>query len=152
MIIEGHYQAQGQRIAIVVSRFNDFITAKLLAGAKDCYKRHGGLEKDMDIVYVPGAWELPIALLKLAKSGKYDGLLALGCVIRGSTAHFDYVAGEACKGVLAVSTKIEMPIGFGILTTDTIEQAIERAGSKQGNKGWDGCLSLIETINVLKQC
>ena len=152
MIIKGDYQAKGLKIAAVVSRFNEFITANLLEGAQDCYKRHGGDEKDFDIVHVPGAFEIPITLLKLADSNRYDGLLAIGCVIKGSTNHFDYVAGESVSGVSNVSLKTGAPIGFGLLTTDTTQQAIERAGTKHGNKGWESCLSLIETINVLKQC
>ena len=152
MIIEGNYQAKGQKLAIVVSRFNEFITANLLAGARDCYKKNGGEEKDLDIVYVPGALEIPVVLLKLARTGKYHGLLALGCVIRGSTPHFDYVAGEAAKGVMSVSEQTGIPVGFGILTTENLDQALEGAGAKQGNKGFAACLSLLETINVLKQC
>ena len=152
MIIQGDYQSKNQKIAVVVSRFNEFITSSLLEGAKDCYRKHGGEEKDIDIIYVPGAFEIPIVLLKLAKSGKYDGLLAIGCVIKGSTSHFDYVAGESSKGILNVSIQTGVPIGFGVLTTENTEQAIERAGTKHGNKGWDACLSLIEVINVLKQC
>ena len=152
MLIEGNFDAKEKKIAIVVSRFNDFITNKLLAGAQDCYKRNGGIEKDLDVIYVPGALEIPVVLSKLALSNKYHGLLAIGCVIKGNTSHFDYVAGESAKGVMSISHQTGIPIGFAILTTETLEQAIERAGSKHGNKGFEACLSLIETINVLNQC
>lgn len=152
MKIEGNYQSKGQKIAIVVSRFNDFITSKLLDGAVDCYRRHGGDEKAIDVVYSPGAFEIPILLSKLASSNKYDGLLAIACIIRGSTTHFEYVASQSAKGILSVSIDKGVPISFGVLTTETIEQAVERAGTKHGNKGWECCLSLIETINVIKQC
>lgn len=150
-IIEGQLQAQSLRFAIVVSRFNDFISTKLLEGAVDCISRHGGKEENITVIKVPGSFEIPLAAEKLAQKGSYDAVICLGAVIRGATPHFDYVAAEASKGVAQVALKYSLPVIFGILTTDSIEQAIERAGTKAGNKGWDAALSAIETANLLKQ-
>ena len=150
MVYEGDLNAEGLKICAVVSRFNDLVTEKLLAGAKHCFLRSGGSEKDFDVVYVAGCFELPLLAKKVAQSGKYNGIAALGCVIKGETAHFDYIASEAAKGLSHVSLSEGIPMGFGMLTTDTLEQALERAGGKYGNKGWQTCLALIETIQVLK--
>ena len=149
--IEGKLNANGRKTAIVAGRFNDFITAKLVEGAVDCILRHGGVEDDITIVKVPGAFEIPLTAHKLAASGKYDSVICLGAVIRGATPHFDYVASEAAKGVAHASMTTGVPIIFGVLTTDTIEQAVERAGTKAGNKGWDAALSAIEMTAVLDQ-
>lgn len=149
-INEGKLIAKDLKIGIVVSRFNSIITSKLLDGALDCLKRHECKDKDINIYYVPGAWEIPLTLKKLAKLEKFDGLMALGAVVRGETPHFDYVAAETSKGVALVSLEKEIPISFGILTTDTMDQAFDRSGGKAGNKGFDSALSLIETIQLLK--
>jgi 6,7-dimethyl-8-ribityllumazine synthase len=149
-IHEGKLIAKDLKIGIVVSRFNSIITSKLLDGALDCLARHECRDKDISIYYVPGAWEIPLALKKLAKLEKFDGLIALGAVIRGETPHFDYVAAETSKGVALVSLEKEIPISFGVLTTDTMDQAFDRSGGKAGNKGFDSALSLIETIQLLK--
>lgn len=149
MIYEGHLQAQGFHFTIVVSRFNSHITIPLLAGAQDCLKRHGGTEAD--VVWVPGAFEIPLAAQRVAQSKKADAVICLGAVIRGATPHFDYVCAEAAKGVGAVSLKENIPVIFGVLTTDSIEQAIERAGTKAGNKGWDAALSAIEMVSLLQK-
>jgi len=146
--INGILQAKDRRIALVVSRFNDFITSRLLDGAIDCFTRHGGVVENLTVVRVPGAFEIPLTASKLAKSKKFDAVICLGAVIRGSTPHFDYVAGEAAKGVAQAALAAEMPIIFGILTTDSIEQAVERAGTKAGNKGWDAMMSAIEMVNL----
>jgi len=149
-IVEGQFAAVDQKIAIVISRFNDFITGKLLEGALDTFLRHGGRKENITIYKVPGAFEIPLTCQKIAGTGKYDGLVALGAVIRGSTPHFDYVASEVSKGIAQVALKSGTPIAFGVLTTDNIEQAIERAGTKAGNKGSDAMLSLIEIIDLYK--
>lgn len=149
--IEGYLSSQNQKIAIVVARFNELITSKLLEGAVDCFKRHGGDLKYLTTIWVPGAFEIPIACQKTVSSNKYDGILTLGCIIRGATPHFDYVASEATKGISQVSLSATIPIGFGILTTESIEQAIERAGTKSGNKGASSMLNLIETIDALNK-
>jgi 6,7-dimethyl-8-ribityllumazine synthase len=146
--IEGDLSAAGLRVAIVASRFNSFIVEQLVEGAIDCIKRHGG--QGATVVRVPGSWELPITVRALAKTGRYDALVAVGAVIRGSTAHFDIVAGEASKGLAAVMADSEIPVALGVITTDTLEQAIERAGTKMGNKGWEAAASAIETANVLR--
>ena len=148
--IEGKLEAKGLRFALVASRFNDFIVDKLINGALDFLLRHGAKPEDLTLVKVPGAFELPLAALRLAKSGRYDGIVALGAVIRGSTPHFDYVAAEVSKGLAKASLKSGLPIGFGVLTTDNLEQAIERAGSKAGNKGAEAASSTLETIRVLE--
>jgi len=149
-IIEGKLSAEGLKFGIVVGRFNSFITERLLEGAIDCIIRHGGSKENIDIVKVPGSFEIPLTAKKLAKSGKYDAVICLGAVIRGSTPHFDYVANEVTKGIAQVSLETEVPISYGILTTDTIEQAVERAGTKMGNKGFDAAMVAIEMANVLK--
>lgn len=149
--IEGHLQAQGLKFALVASRFNDFIVEKLVSGCVDSLLRHGANREDIILVRTPGAFEIPIIAKRLAKKEAYDGLICLGAVIRGSTPHFDYVAAEVSKGIAQVSLQSEIPIGFGILTTDTLEQAIERAGSKAGNKGAEAAQAVLETARVLKQ-
>ncbi len=140
--------ATGARVAILASRFNHFIVDRLVEGALDCLRRHGATE--VTLVRAPGAWELPLVCKSLAKSGRYDAVVALGAVIRGSTPHFDYVAGEVTKGLAMISLDSGIPVTFGVLTTDTIEQAIERAGTKAGNKGWESALSAIEMISLQK--
>ena len=149
--IEGKLSAKGFRFAIIVSRFNSLITEKLLEGAIDCIVRHNGDEKNITIIRIPGSFEIPLTAKKLAKSGKFDAVICLGAVIRGDTPHFDYVANEVTKGIAQVSLETEIPISYGILTTDTIDQAIERAGTKMGNKGFDAALTAIEMVNVLNQ-
>ncbi|NOY53263.1 MAG: 6,7-dimethyl-8-ribityllumazine synthase [Deltaproteobacteria bacterium] len=150
-IIEGALQAEGFKFGIVVSRFNDFITSKLVEGALDVLKRHGAADGDIDIVKVPGAFEIPFAAKIMAKKKRYDAVICLGAVIRGATPHFDYVAAEASKGVAAVALSASIPVMFGILTTDSIEQAIERAGTKAGNKGADVTLGAIEMVNLYRR-
>lgn len=150
-IHEGKLLARGLRFGIIVSRFNDFICDRLLGGALDALKRNGADEDVIDIYKVPGAFEIPLMAKKVAGSGRYDAVICLGAVIRGSTPHFDYVASEVSKGVATVSLETGIPVTFGVLTTDTLEQAIERAGSKAGNKGWDSALAAIEMANLLKE-
>ncbi len=147
---EGYLQAEGLKINIVVGRFNEFIGSKLLDGALDALKRHGMKETDIDITWVPGAFEMPLVAKKVALTKRYDAVIALGAVIRGSTPHFDYVSNEVTKGIASVSLETEVPVIFGVLTTDTIEQAIERSGTKAGNKGYDAAMSAIEMANLLK--
>jgi 6,7-dimethyl-8-ribityllumazine synthase len=147
---EGNLVGQGLRFGIVVARFNEFITSKLLEGAMDGLRRHGVDEADVDVAWVPGSFEIPVVARKLAQTGRYDAVLCLGAVIRGATAHFDYVAGEAAKGIGAVALQTGVPVIFGVLTTDTIEQAIERAGTKAGNKGFDAAVTGIEMASLLK--
>ena len=148
-IVEGKLQAQvGKKIAIINSRFNHIITDRLVEGAKDAYLRHGGNEEDLELILVPGAFEVPLALEKALASGKYDAVCCLGAVIRGATPHFDYISAEATKGVASVALKYGKPVAFGVLTVDTIEQAIERAGSKAGNKGGDAMVTVIEMLNL----
>ena len=149
--LEGTLSAQGARVGMVVARFNSFITERLVEGALDCLVRHGGDESAVTIARVPGSWEIPLIAQKMARTGAYDGIICLGAVIRGSTPHFDYVAAEVSKGVASVSLDTGIPITFGVLTTDTIEQAIERAGTKAGNKGWDSALGLLEMISLSSQ-
>ncbi len=148
-IVEGKLLAQGKKFSIVVSRFNDFITDKLLGGAMDALTRCGASEDDIEIVKVPGAFEIPLVAKKLAAKGTFHAVICLGAVIRGSTPHFDYVSAEVTKGVAMVSLEAEVPVIFGILTTDTIEQAIERAGTKAGNKGWNAGVSAVEMTNLM---
>ena len=148
-VIEGMLNASGKRFALVASRFNELITRKLLEGAIDCLIRHQAQQENLTIVWVPGAFEIPIAAKKLAMSGSVDAVICLGAVIRGATPHFDYIAAEVSKGLAAVSLETGKPVAFGVLTTDTIEQAIERAGTKSGNKGFDAALSAIEMTDVL---
>lgn len=150
-ILEGYFSAKKMKIAIVVGRFNDFITNKLLEGALDTFKRNEGSEANVTIVKVPGAFEIPLACQKLALTKKYDGILTLGAVIRGATPHFDFVSNEVSKGVASVSMQSNLPISFGVLTTDSIEQAIERAGTKAGNKGSETMMGLIETIDLYRK-
>jgi 6,7-dimethyl-8-ribityllumazine synthase len=149
--IEGDFNARGLRFGIVASRFNDFIVDRLLAAAVDTLTKHGVASTDIDVVRVPGAFETPLAIKRMAASRRYNALIALGCVIRGATPHFDYVAGEASRGVAQLSLAHEIPIGFGILTVDTIEQAVERAGTKGGNKGADAALAAIQMATALRQ-
>lgn len=149
-IFEGKLVAEGLKFGIVVARFNEFITNKLLSGAMDGLHRHGVQEADVDVAWVPGAFEIPMAAKKMAESKKYDAVLCLGAVIRGSTPHFDYVCAEVSKGVAQVGLSSGIPVAFGVLTTETIEQAIERAGTKAGNKGFDAALTAIEMANLLK--
>ncbi|BAO43776.1 6,7-dimethyl-8-ribityllumazine synthase [Thiolapillus brandeum] len=148
--IEGSLVASGGRFCIVVARWNSFVVSHLEEGAIDTLKRHGANEEDIEIVRLPGAFEMPVVLNKVAASGKYDAIIALGAVIRGGTPHFEYVAGEAVKGMAQVSLNHGVPIAFGVLTVDTIEQAIERAGTKAGNKGGEAAASAIEMVNLLK--
>jgi 6,7-dimethyl-8-ribityllumazine synthase len=150
-VYEGQLKADGKKFGIIVGRFNEFIGGKLLSGALDALKRHGGSEENIEISWVPGAFEMPLAAQKMAKSKKYDAVICLGAVIRGDTPHFDYVSNEVTKGIASVSLNQELPIIFGVLTTDTIEQAIERAGTKAGNKGYDAAVSAIEMVNLLEQ-
>jgi 6,7-dimethyl-8-ribityllumazine synthase len=147
---EGKLDATGQKIGIIVSRFNSFISERLLEGAVDALVRHGADEQDIHIARVPGAFEIPLAAKKMAASGAYDAIIALGAVIRGSTPHFDYVSSEVTKGVASVSLESGIPVAFGVLTTDSIEQAVERAGTKAGNKGFEAAVTVIETVNLLK--
>ena len=149
--INGNLKAEGKRFAIVVGRFNSMISERLLEGAFDCHVRHGGKLDDLTVVRVPGSFEIPLAALRLAKSGKYDGVICLGAVIRGSTPHFDYVAAEAAKGIAHAAFDSGLPVIFGVLTTDSIEQAIERAGTKAGKKGWDAMLCGIEMADLYTQ-
>jgi 6,7-dimethyl-8-ribityllumazine synthase len=148
---EGKVIAEGLRFAVIVSRFNDFISARLVEGAVDALVRHGADKEEINLFRVPGAFEIPQTAKKLAQSGRYDAVICLGAVIRGATPHFDYVAAEVSKGVAAVALESEIPVTFGVLTTDNIEQAIERAGSKTGNKGWDAAMAAIEMANLLKE-
>lgn len=150
-VLEGQLLAQGQKIGIVASRFNDFIVSHLVAGAEDCFVRHGGNTEDLTLAFVPGAFEIPLVAQKMAESGKFDAVVCVGAIIRGATPHFDMVANESAKGIAAASMKSGIPVTNGILTTDSIEQAVERAGTKAGNKGADAMISAIEMINLTKQ-
>ena len=147
---EGSMVANNMKVGIVAARFNEFITSKLLGGAMDGLVRHGVQEEDVQVAWVPGAFEIPLIAAKMAKSGKYDAVICLGAVIRGSTSHYDYVCAEVSKGVAHVSLESDIPVMFGVLTTDTIEQAIERAGTKAGNKGYDCALGAIEMVNLIR--
>ena len=148
---EGHLIGTGLKIGIVVSRFNEFISGKLLGGAEDALRRHGVDVDDIEIAWVPGAFEIPLIAKRMAATKKYDAVITLGTVIRGSTPHFDYVCSEVAKGVAALNMTEDIPVIFGVLTTDSIEQAVERAGTKAGNKGWDAGVSAIEMANLMKQ-
>ncbi|MCT4783063.1 6,7-dimethyl-8-ribityllumazine synthase [Exiguobacterium himgiriensis] len=148
--IEGNLVGKGLKVGIVVGRFNDLITMRLLDGAKDALKRHGVEQDDVELAFVPGAFELPLVAKKMAMSKKYDAVITLGAVIRGATPHFDYVCSEAAKGVAQASYQSEVPVIFGVLTTETIEQAIERAGTKAGNKGWEAATAAIEMANLMR--
>ncbi|MBW1824379.1 MAG: 6,7-dimethyl-8-ribityllumazine synthase [Deltaproteobacteria bacterium] len=149
-VIEGKLSAKGVKFGLVVSRFNDFINKRLMDGALDALNRHGAEDKNISIIMVPGSFEIPLMAKKLADSGNYDAVICLGAVIRGATPHFEYISAEVTKGIAQVALDTGVPISFGILTTDNIEQAIERAGTKSGNKGWDAAISAIEMVNVLK--
>ena len=149
-VLEGKLAGEGLKIALVVSRFNSFITERLVDGALDCLRRHGVAETGLTMVRVPGAWEIPLVAKRLAQGKSYDAIICLGAVIRGSTPHFDYVAAEVSKGIAHVSLESGVPILFGVLTTDTLEQAVERAGSKAGNKGYAAAEAALEMVNLLK--
>jgi 6,7-dimethyl-8-ribityllumazine synthase len=150
-VLEGQLSAEGFKFGIIVSRFNDFISSRLVEGAMDALVRHGATEEQVSVIKVPGAFEIPLTAKKLAESGRYDAVICLGAVIRGSTPHFDYVAAEVSKGIASVSLESRIPITFGVLTTDNLEQAIERAGSKSGNKGYDVAMAAIEMVNLFKE-
>lgn len=149
--LEGKLIARGIKVGIVAARFNEFITAKLISGAMDGLLRHEVREEDIVVAWVPGAFEIPLIASKMAKSGKYDAIICLGAVIRGSTSHYDYVCSEVSKGIASVSLESQVPVMFGVLTTDNIEQAIERAGTKAGNKGYDCALGAIEMVNLIQE-
>jgi len=149
-IIEGKLDASGLKVGIAVSRFNGFISERLLEGALDALRRHGAEENDLDVVRVPGAFELPMVAKKMVNSGKYDAVICLGAVIRGATPHFDYVSAEVSKGIASVSLDSGIPVAFGVLTTDNIEQAVERAGTKAGNKGFEAAVTIIEMANLFR--
>ena len=149
--LEGKLVAEGAKVAIVASRFNEFITSKLIGGAVDGLKRHNVEDDDITLAWVPGAFEVPVIAKKLAESGKYDAVICVGAVIRGNTSHYDYVCNEVSKGIASVSLETGVPVLFGVLTTENIEQAIERAGTKAGNKGYDCALSAIEMVNLIKE-
>ncbi|MBM3798172.1 MAG: 6,7-dimethyl-8-ribityllumazine synthase [Acidobacteria bacterium] len=148
---EGHLDAKGLKFAIVVARFNNFITDRLLAGALDALDRHGAPKSAIEIVRVPGSWEMPAVARALAEKRQFDGIICLGCVVRGETAHFDYVAGEAAGGLGQVAASTGVPVAFGVLTTNTVEQAVDRAGAKAGNKGFDAAVTAIEMANLMKK-
>ena len=150
-IIEGELQAKGLKFGIVVSRFNDFITTRLLEGAQDALLRHGAKEDDITVIKVPGSFEIPLAAKKMASKGNYNAIICLGTIIRGATSHFEYIAAAVSKGIATVSFETGIPVTLGVITTDSIEQAIERAGTKSGNKGWDAALSAIEMAQLLKK-
>lgn len=147
----GTYDARGLRFGLVVAEFNELISSKLLEGARECLLRHGALEQDLEAAWVPGSFEIPIAARRMARAGRFAAVICLGAVIRGSTSHFDYVAGNMARGIAHVGLETDVPTVFGVLTTDTIEQALERAGTKQGNKGWDAALAAIEMANLLRE-
>jgi len=149
-LYEGHLIGQGLKFGIVIGRFNEFITSKLLGGAMDALNRHGVADQDVEVAWVPGAFEIPLVARKMVSMMKYDAVVCLGAVIRGATPHFDYVAGEVAKGVAKVSLDSGVPVIFGVITADTIEQAIERAGTKAGNKGWDAAVTAIEMANLMR--
>ena len=150
-VLEGNVVASGIKVGIVAARFNEFIVSKLVSGAEDACVRHGVNTDDIELAWVPGAFEIPLMAKKMAKSGKYDAVICLGAVIKGSTSHYDYVCAEVSKGVASVSLETEIPVIFGVLTTDNIEQAIERAGTKAGNKGYDVACTAIEMVNLMKK-
>ena len=149
-VFEGKVVSEGMKVGIVAARFNEFIVSKLVAGAQDALVRHDVKEEDIDLACVPGAFEIPLIASKMAKSGKYDAVIALGAVIRGSTTHYDYVCSEVSKGIANVSLNSDIPVMFGVITTENIEQAIERAGTKAGNKGYDCALGAIEMVNLIR--
>jgi len=149
--IEGKLDASGLKIAVIASRFNDFVTAKLIEGAVDCLVRHGSKDKNITVIRVPGSFELPLAAKKAASSGKFDAVICLGALIRGQTPHFDYIAAEVTKGVAQVSLDTNVPVTFGVITADTLEQAVDRAGAKAGNKGFEAALGAVEMADLLRQ-
>jgi 6,7-dimethyl-8-ribityllumazine synthase len=150
-IFEGELQAKGLKFGIVISRFNEFITSKLLDGAMDALVRHGAKQEDIDVIKVPGSFEIPMVARKMAQKNTYNAIICLGTVIRGATPHFDYIAAEVSKGIASASMEAGIPIAFGVITSDTIEQAVERAGTKSGNKGWDAALTAIEMAQLMKK-
>ena len=150
-VIEGRLDAKGLKFAIVVSRFNSFVTERLLSGALDALERSGAGAENVEIIRVPGSWEMPVVVTELAKQKRHDAIICLGAVIRGDTPHFDYVANEAAKGIAQASMQYSVPVAFGVLTTNTLEQAIDRAGAKSGNKGFESAMSAIETANLMRQ-
>ena len=150
-VIEGRLDAKGLKFAIVVSRFNSFVTERLLSGALDALERSGAGAENVEIIRVPGSWEMPVVVTELAKQKRHDAIICLGAVIRGDTPHFDYVANEAAKGIAQASMQYSVPVAFGVLTTNTLEQAIDRAGAKNGNKGFESAMSAIETANLMRQ-
>lgn len=152
-MIEYHAQlrGEGRTFGLVVSRFNELITKQLLAGAHDCLMRHGVADEQIEVVWVPGAWEIPGALRRMSRLGRFDGLIALGAVIRGATPHFEFVSAGVANGVASVEAESDLPVAFGVLTTDTIEQALERAGTKAGNKGWEAALAALEMVDIFRQ-
>jgi len=150
-IFEGTLRAEGFKYGIVVSRFNNFLTDKLIEGALDCLKRHGADENNIGVAYVPGAFEIPYVASRIAKSGKYDAIICLGAIIRGDTPHFDYIANEASKGIAKIAIDSGLPVIYGLVTADNLEQAIERAGTKAGNKGWDAAEAAVEMLNLYKE-
>ncbi len=147
----GELKGEGKRFAVLLTRFNSLVTEELLAGAKDCLLRHGVADDDIDVYRVPGAWELPAAASRIVSLGKHDALIALGCIIRGGTPHFEFVAAEALRGLGAVAREAKIPVSLGVLTTDTVDQALERAGTKAGNKGWDAALSALEMTDLYRR-
>jgi 6,7-dimethyl-8-ribityllumazine synthase len=150
-VYNGNLMGKGQKPAIVISRFNELLTSKLLDGALDCLNRHGVAEKDIVITWVPGSFEIPYAAQRLARSKKFDAVICLGALIRGDTPHFDFIAAEVAKGIAAISLETHLPVIFGVITADTLDQAIERAGTKAGNKGWDAALAAIEMVDLYRQ-
>ena len=146
---EGKLNAQGKRFALVVSRFNDLITTRLLDGALDCLQRHGAVDEDIEVAWVPGAFELPVVAQKMAQTGRFDVVTCLGCIVRSDTPHFDYVAGESSKGIARVGLDTGVPITFGVITADTVDQAVQRAGIKSGNRGWDAGMNAVEMASLM---
>ncbi|HDI51681.1 6,7-dimethyl-8-ribityllumazine synthase [candidate division KSB1 bacterium] len=149
--LEGQLKADGKRFGLVASRFNELVVKKLVEGAVDCIVRHGGADKDIDVAWVPGSFEIPAVANRMVQSGKYDAVICLGAVLRGATPHFDYIASEVTKGIGRIALQSPVPTVYGIITADTLEQALERAGTKMGNKGWDAALSAIEMINLFQK-
>jgi 6,7-dimethyl-8-ribityllumazine synthase len=147
----GRLDAKGLRVAVVVSRYNEVVTAKLLAGARDCLERHGADAESLSVVWVPGSWELAQTVRRVTRGGKFDAVIALSALVRGETSHFDVLAAEVAKGLAQAAAESGVPVGFGVLTTDTVEQALDRAGAKLGNKGWEAALSAIEMVNLYRQ-
>ena len=146
---EGKLNAQGKRFALVVSRFNDLVTTRLLDGALDCLQRHGAVDEDIEVAWVPGAFELPVVAQKMAQTGRFDVVTCLGCIVRSDTPHFDYVAGESSKGIARVALDTGVPITFGVITADTVDQAVQRAGVKSGNRGWDAGMNAVEMASLM---